>query len=109
MGHDPAFVARGRGQCNHGKSGGLASAFAVRHTKAMPPAPDPPSSDPFVFHDPSGRRGRRAGQFGGLMLSLLAAIVAGFLITLALAPRLPDVQLRDPRAYQALHVKTSGG
>ena len=105
MGHDPAFVARGRGQCNHGKSGGLASAFAVRHTKAMPPAPDPPSSDPFVFHDPSGRRGRRAGQFGGLMLSLLAAIVAGFLITLALAPRLPDVQLRDPRAYQALHVE----
>src|SRR6202042_2734191 len=45
------------------------------------------------------------GQFGGLMLSLFAAIVAGFLITLALAPRLPDVQLRDPRAYQALHVE----
>jgi peptidoglycan-N-acetylglucosamine deacetylase len=70
----------------------------------MPLEPDP-SSDPFVFHDPSGRRARRAGQFGGLMLSLLAAIVAGFLITLALAPRLPDVQLRDPRSFQALHVE----
>jgi cellulose synthase/poly-beta-1,6-N-acetylglucosamine synthase-like glycosyltransferase/spore germination protein YaaH/peptidoglycan/xylan/chitin deacetylase (PgdA/CDA1 family) len=71
----------------------------------MPPAPDPPSTDPFVFHDPSGRRARRAGQAGGLLLSLLAAIVAGFLITLALAPRLPDVQLRDPRSFQALHVE----
>jgi len=71
----------------------------------MPPAPDPPSNDPFVFHDPSGRRARRAGQAGGALLSLLAAIVAGFLITLALAPRLPDVQLRDPRSFQALHVE----
>jgi hypothetical protein len=39
------------------------------------------------------------------MLSLLAAVVAGFLATLALAPQLPDVQLRDPRALQALHVE----
>ena len=69
----------------------------------MPTPPDSPSNEPFVFHDPSGRRARRAGQAGGLMLSLLAAIVAGFLATLALAPRLPDIQLRDPRALQALH------
>ncbi|HLI66984.1 MAG TPA: glycosyltransferase [Caulobacteraceae bacterium] len=69
------------------------------------PAPDPHSSDPFVFHDPSGRRGRRAGQAGGLLLSLLAAIVAAFLATLALAPALPDLQLHDPHALQALHVE----
>src|ERR1700742_2334264 len=72
-----------------------------------PPPPDSPSGKPFVFHDPSGRRARRAGQFGGLALSLLAAIVAGFLITLALAPRLPGMQLRDPRTYQALHVENA--
>src|SRR5580704_17860923 len=73
----------------------------------MPPAPDPPSNDPFVFHDPSGRRGRRAGQAGGLLMSLLAAIVAGFLATLALAPRLPDVELHDPRVLQGLHVENA--
>jgi cellulose synthase/poly-beta-1,6-N-acetylglucosamine synthase-like glycosyltransferase/spore germination protein YaaH/peptidoglycan/xylan/chitin deacetylase (PgdA/CDA1 family) len=74
---------------------------------AMPPPPDSPSTEPFVFHDPSGRRARRAGQAGGLLLSLLAAIVAGFLATLALAPRLPDVELRDPRVLQALHVENA--
>ena len=73
----------------------------------MPTPPDSPSNEPFVFHDPSGRRARRAGQAGGLMLSLLAAIVAGFLATLALAPHLPDVQLRDPRALQALHIENA--
>ena len=71
----------------------------------MPNASGPEPPDPFVFHDPSGRRGRRAGQFGGLMLSLLAAIVAGFLATLALAPPLPTLQLRDPRTFQGLHVE----
>ena len=71
----------------------------------MPDAPGPASTDPFVFHDPSGRRGRRAGQFGGLLLSLLAAIVAGFLITLALAPPLPSLQLRDPKTFQSLHLE----
>jgi cellulose synthase/poly-beta-1,6-N-acetylglucosamine synthase-like glycosyltransferase/spore germination protein YaaH/peptidoglycan/xylan/chitin deacetylase (PgdA/CDA1 family) len=73
----------------------------------MPTPPDSPPSEPFVFHDPSGRRARRAGQAGGLLLSVLAAIVAGFLATLALAPRLPDVELRDPRVLQALHVENA--
>jgi cellulose synthase/poly-beta-1,6-N-acetylglucosamine synthase-like glycosyltransferase/spore germination protein YaaH/peptidoglycan/xylan/chitin deacetylase (PgdA/CDA1 family) len=75
----------------------------------MPPPPpnDPASHKPFVFHDPSGRRARRAGQAGGLLLSLLAAIVAGFLATLALAPRLPSVELRDPRVLQGLHVENA--
>ena len=73
----------------------------------MPSQPDSPLHKPFVFHDPSGRRARRAGQAGGLLLSVLAAIVAGFLATLALAPRLPDVQLRDPRVLQGLHVENA--
>ena len=73
----------------------------------MPQSPDSPSNKPFVFHDPSGRRARRTGQAGGLLLSLLAAIVAGFLATLALAPRLPDIQLRDPRVLQGLHAENA--
>ena len=73
----------------------------------MPPPPDSPSNEPFVFHDPSGRRARLAGQLGGVVLSLLAAIVAGFLATLALAPRLPVVELRDPNVYQGLHVENA--
>ncbi len=40
---------------------------------------------------------------GGLMVSLLAAIVAGFFATLALAPRLPELKLQDPRILSALH------
>ena len=44
---------------------------------------------------------------GGLLLSLLAAIVAGFLATLAVAPRLPNLQLRDPGVREQLHVDTA--
>jgi cellulose synthase/poly-beta-1,6-N-acetylglucosamine synthase-like glycosyltransferase/spore germination protein YaaH/peptidoglycan/xylan/chitin deacetylase (PgdA/CDA1 family) len=69
----------------------------------MPEQQEPPSSERFVFHDPSGRRAKRTGQAGGLVLSLLAAIVAGFLATLALAPHLPTIQLQDPRVLQGLH------
>ncbi len=60
----------------------------------------------FVFHDPSGRRGRRAGLAVGLMLATIAAIGAGFAATLALAPRLPNLQLKDPRILSALHEET---
>jgi cellulose synthase/poly-beta-1,6-N-acetylglucosamine synthase-like glycosyltransferase/spore germination protein YaaH/peptidoglycan/xylan/chitin deacetylase (PgdA/CDA1 family) len=41
------------------------------------------------------------------MLSFLAAIVAGFLATLAFAPRLPSLQLQDPRILQGLHQETA--
>ena len=75
--------------------------------QAPEPGPGRPGHDRFVFHDPSGKRARRAGQFGGLGLSLLAAIVAGFLATLAFAPRLPSVQLQDPRVLQGLHQETA--
>src|SRR5579863_1346357 len=60
----------------------------------------------FVFHDPSGRRARRAGMSVGLLVSLAALIVAGFFATLAFAPRLPQLSLKDPRVLQALHVET---
>ena len=42
----------------------------------------------FVFHDPSGRRARRIGLAIGLILSFIAAIGAGFAVTLAMAPHL---------------------
>jgi cellulose synthase/poly-beta-1,6-N-acetylglucosamine synthase-like glycosyltransferase/spore germination protein YaaH/peptidoglycan/xylan/chitin deacetylase (PgdA/CDA1 family) len=61
----------------------------------------------FVFHDPSGRRARRAGMGVGLMVSLAALVVAGFFATLAFAPRLPDLSLKDPRVLQALHVESA--
>jgi cellulose synthase/poly-beta-1,6-N-acetylglucosamine synthase-like glycosyltransferase/spore germination protein YaaH/peptidoglycan/xylan/chitin deacetylase (PgdA/CDA1 family) len=60
----------------------------------------------FVFHDPSGRRGRRAGLAIGLVLSTIAAIGAGFAATLALAPKMPSLQLKDPYVRSALHVET---
>ncbi len=40
-------------------------------------------------------------------MSLAAAVVAAFFATLALAPRLPDLQLKDPRVLSALHVETA--
>jgi cellulose synthase/poly-beta-1,6-N-acetylglucosamine synthase-like glycosyltransferase/spore germination protein YaaH/peptidoglycan/xylan/chitin deacetylase (PgdA/CDA1 family) len=59
-----------------------------------------------VFHDPSGRRGRRAGLALGLVLATIAAVGAGFAVTLALAPKLPILQLKDPYVRSALHIET---
>ena len=61
----------------------------------------------FIFHDPSGRRARRAALLGGLLLSVIAAVVAAFFATLAFAPSLPVVHLKDPRTLSALHVETA--
>ncbi|MFD1192651.1 glycosyltransferase [Phenylobacterium conjunctum] len=61
----------------------------------------------YIFHDPSGRRARRAGLIGGLAAALLVALTAGFLATLAFAPRLPTLQLSDPRVLRALHQETA--
>jgi hypothetical protein len=61
----------------------------------------------FIFHDPTGRRDRRARLGVGLLVSLAALIVAGFFATLAFAPRLPSLSLKDPRVLQALHVETA--
>jgi peptidoglycan-N-acetylglucosamine deacetylase len=61
----------------------------------------------FIFHDPTGRRARRTGMGAGLLVSLAALIVAFFFATLAFAPNLPTLSLKDPRALQALHVDTA--
>ncbi|HEY3799377.1 MAG TPA: polysaccharide deacetylase family protein, partial [Caulobacteraceae bacterium] len=60
----------------------------------------------FIFHDPTGRRARRTGMGAGLLVSLAALVVAFFFATLAFAPRLPILSLKDPRTLQALHVET---
>jgi cellulose synthase/poly-beta-1,6-N-acetylglucosamine synthase-like glycosyltransferase/peptidoglycan/xylan/chitin deacetylase (PgdA/CDA1 family)/spore germination protein YaaH len=56
-----------------------------------------------IFHDPSGRRQRLVRLSGGLALAFAALMVAGFFATLAVAPRLPGLTLKDPRILQALH------
>ncbi len=60
-----------------------------------------------VFHDPTGRRARRVRFIGGLVASFIALMVAGFFATLAFAPRLPSISLKDPQALSALHVETA--
>jgi cellulose synthase/poly-beta-1,6-N-acetylglucosamine synthase-like glycosyltransferase/spore germination protein YaaH/peptidoglycan/xylan/chitin deacetylase (PgdA/CDA1 family) len=60
-----------------------------------------------IFHDPSGRRAKRAGFAGAVALSLVAAVVAGFAATLAFAPRLPDISLKNPHIMSALHQETA--
>lgn len=59
-----------------------------------------------VFHDPSGRRGRRAGLALGLVLATIAAVGAGFAATLALAPNLANLPMKDPYVRSAVHVET---
>ncbi len=61
----------------------------------------------FVFHDPTGRRAKRANLGVGLLIAAAALVVAGFFATLAFAPRLPDLALKDPQVLQALHVETA--
>jgi spore germination protein YaaH len=63
--------------------------------------------DEFVFHDPTGRRARRANLGLGLLIALAALIVAAFFATLAFAPHLPQLTLKDPQVLQALHVETA--
>jgi cellulose synthase/poly-beta-1,6-N-acetylglucosamine synthase-like glycosyltransferase/spore germination protein YaaH/peptidoglycan/xylan/chitin deacetylase (PgdA/CDA1 family) len=60
-----------------------------------------------VFHDPTGRRARRVRFLGGLVASFLALLVAAFFATLAFAPRLPTISLKDPAALSALHDATA--
>ena len=60
-----------------------------------------------IFHDPTGRRAKRLRLAGGLLTSLAALLAAGFFATLAFAPRLPDLALKDPHVLQALHAETA--
>ena len=50
-----------------------------------------------IFHDPSGRRKRRAAFSVGLLVAAILAIFAAFAVTLALAPHVPSMSFRDPR------------
>lgn len=59
-----------------------------------------------IFHDPTGRRERRVKLALGVLASAVAAIVAGFVATLAFAPRLPDAPLKDPHVLTSLHQDT---
>lgn len=61
----------------------------------------------FVFHDPTGRRARQANLGVGLLIALAALMVAAFFATLAFAPRMPNLTLRDPQVLQALHVENA--
>ena len=61
----------------------------------------------YIFHDPSGRRAKRAGLTGGILIALGALLVAAFFATLAFAPRLPLLTMRDPRVLTALHQETA--
>jgi len=63
--------------------------------------------DEFVFHDPTGRRAKRANLGVGLVIAFAALVVAAFFATLAFAPNLPHLALKDPRALQALHQETA--
>src|SRR3954467_5419651 len=60
-----------------------------------------------IFHDPTGRRARLVRLTGGLLVAFGALMVAAFFATLAFAPHLPDVTLKDPRVLSALHVETA--
>ncbi len=59
----------------------------------------------FVFHDPSGKRARKATLVAGLLISLAAAVVAGFFATLAFAPRMPNLAMKDPRVLSAMNMR----
>ncbi|MBW8816522.1 MAG: glycosyltransferase [Caulobacterales bacterium] len=60
-----------------------------------------------IFHDPSGRRSRRVRLVSGLLIALVLLVGAGFFATLAFAPRLPSLTLKDPHVLRALHQETA--
>jgi cellulose synthase/poly-beta-1,6-N-acetylglucosamine synthase-like glycosyltransferase/spore germination protein YaaH/peptidoglycan/xylan/chitin deacetylase (PgdA/CDA1 family) len=63
--------------------------------------------DEFIFHDPTGRRAKRANFGLGMVIAIAALMVAAFFATLAFAPMLPSLTLKDPQVLQALHVETA--
>lgn len=56
-----------------------------------------------VFHDPTGRRARRAGFAYGLIGAVLVLLLAGFAATLAIAPQLPNLDFNTQQKLSALH------
>ena len=62
-----------------------------------------------VFHDPSGRRGRRAGLALGLVLAGVFAILSAFVATLAIAPQIPSLAFHNPHVLTSLSVAEAPG
>ena len=62
-----------------------------------------------VFHDPSGRRGRRAGLALGLLLAGVFAILSAFVATLAIAPQIPSLAFHNPHVLTSLSVAEAPG
>ncbi len=60
-----------------------------------------------IFHDPSGRRARRIRLATGVLIAVAAALAAAFFATLAFAPQMPLLTLKNPRTLQALHVENA--
>lgn len=60
-----------------------------------------------IFHDPSGRRSRWVRLVSGLLIAAALLTAAGFFATLALAPRMPHLTLKDPHVLRALHQETA--
>ncbi|HEX7945380.1 MAG TPA: glycosyltransferase [Phenylobacterium sp.] len=60
-----------------------------------------------IFHDPSGKRSRAVRLISGLLIALALLVGAGFFATLALAPHMPVLTLKDPHVLRALHVETA--
>src|SRR3954471_4663936 len=60
-----------------------------------------------IFHDPSGKRSLAVRLISGLFIALALLVGAGFFATLALAPRMPVLTLKDPHVLRALHVETA--
>ena len=57
----------------------------------------------FVFHDPSGRRARRAGFLYGVIGAVVFLLLAGFAATLAVAPQLPRIDFASERTVANVH------
>jgi cellulose synthase/poly-beta-1,6-N-acetylglucosamine synthase-like glycosyltransferase/peptidoglycan/xylan/chitin deacetylase (PgdA/CDA1 family)/spore germination protein YaaH len=62
-----------------------------------------------IFHDPSGRRKRRAAFLAGLLAAGLLLLFAAFATTLALAPHVPGMNFRDPKILTALRTQPGHG
>ena len=60
----------------------------------------------YIFHDPTGLRTKRVSLTAGLLVALVALLIASFFATLAFAPRLPVLTLQDPRVLTSLHQET---
>jgi peptidoglycan/xylan/chitin deacetylase (PgdA/CDA1 family)/spore germination protein YaaH/GT2 family glycosyltransferase len=57
----------------------------------------------FVFHDPSGKRAKRAGFVYGVIGAVVFLLLAAFATTLAFAPQLPRFDFTSERPVASVH------